>query len=79
MKNKDNIQPPQRFNPPQLIPDQEGTLCYVYDSAAYGNKNKRNALRGANSETKITPVAPVKAVKPLTPVKRGDSWAYLPQ
>jgi hypothetical protein len=54
VKNKNNIQPPQRFSPPTLREDQDGSVCYVYDADAYGNKHKRNANRGVNSEAKVT-------------------------
>lgn len=41
LKNHKNIQSPQQFNPPTRYEDAtNGGYCYVYDPAAWRNKNK---------------------------------------
>lgn len=44
MKNKNNIQSAQTFNPPTVHEDAtNGGKCYVYDPAAWQNRNKPRA------------------------------------
>lgn len=50
MKNKDNIAPTQRFNPPTRHEVWEGgkftgTFCFVYDGPAWRNKNRPTVER----------------------------------
>lgn len=71
MKNHGNIQPTQKFNPPTAYVDQDGKQCFVYDPAAWRNKNK--------ARTEDAPRHPV-APKPSTvsaPRKDNGSFGFI--
>lgn len=69
MKNHNNIQPTQKFNPPTVYFDQDGKHCFVYDPAAWRNKNKQRTEDAP--KVKIAPKPKVIAFP------RKDSWAVV--
>lgn len=55
MTNKDNIQSPEKFNPPTRFevgpPEEHNKPCFVYDTRAWANKNNPNRYRGSQQES----------------------------
>lgn len=60
--NRTNILSAQRFNPPTEHECVEGSNCFVYDPAAWRNKNRRGAGI-KKSETRTPKPAVDKAPK----------------
>jgi hypothetical protein len=60
VKNKDNIQSPEKFNPPtEHEAFMDGKLvgtCFVYDGPAWRNRNRSSIVNKPKKQAKPDPV-----------------------